>query len=85
MLTEPRDGMAVPSVLMYHSSATDLTLSAEAVQKKDDPMRYFYHVRLIEEGAPDGIPSDHAFMSGNHEEGAKWEGSVMEVQADKIS
>lgn len=41
--------------------------------ENDDPMKYFYSARLIVEGSE---------WSGSGEE---FEGSLMEVQADKIS
>jgi hypothetical protein len=57
------------------------------VTEKDDPMKYFYNVRLIEEGAQEGIAAEYASANGQShdgEEDGKWGGSVMEVQADKI-
>ncbi len=48
-------------------------------------MKYIYNVRLIEEGAPEGVATDYTNGNGHDEDGEKWEGSVMEVQADKIS
>lgn len=42
--------------------------------EQDDPMKYFYSARLLVEGA------DHAHSHA----GEAFEGSVMEVQADKI-
>nr|XP_019047247.1 hypothetical protein I302_03855 [Kwoniella bestiolae CBS 10118]OCF26177.1 hypothetical protein I302_03855 [Kwoniella bestiolae CBS 10118] len=61
-----------------HPYATDLSLSLEEVNEKDDPSKYFYNVRLIEEGnGPDDEEEDG--------KGEKWMGSTMEVQCDKIS
>ncbi|WWD21446.1 hypothetical protein CI109_105931 [Kwoniella shandongensis] len=83
-----------PTAPVYHPFATDLTLPIEEVNEKDDPMRYFYNVRLIEEGAAEGIAAEYASangMSNGHDEeeddgvGEKWQASTMEVQADKIS
>ncbi|WVF69958.1 hypothetical protein IAT40_004743 [Kwoniella sp. CBS 6097] len=76
-----------------HPYATDLSLPIEEVNEKDDPMRYFYNVRLIEEGAAEGIAADYASNTGlsnghddeEDEKGEKWQASTMEVQADKIS
>lgn len=56
-------------------------------------MAYFYNVRLIEEGAQEGygqeqpvVPARNGTEGDVREEGdEKWEGSVMEVKADKIS
>lgn len=58
-------------------------------------MAYFYNVRLIEEGAPGvsgeegdpikGFSDDEGRSVAGDGEGEKWEGSVMEVKADKIS
>jgi len=74
-LQPPSDGN------IFHPYATDLSMSNEDVIKADDPMKYFYQVRLIEEGG-DGEGGDD---SGDEVKGdEKWEGSVMEVQADKI-
>ncbi|OCF37381.1 hypothetical protein I316_00502 [Kwoniella heveanensis BCC8398] len=76
-----------------HPYAKDLSLPIEEVNEKDDPMRYFYNVRLIEEGATEGIAADYASNTGlsnghddeEDEKGEKWQASTMEVQADKIS
>lgn len=76
---------AHPPLPSFHPFANDLNLSAEELQEKDDPMRYIYNVRLIEEGAPEGVATDYANGNGHSEDGEKWEGSLMEVQADKIS
>ncbi|KAL1406251.1 hypothetical protein Q8F55_007945 [Vanrija albida] len=78
-------GVQAPS---YHPYATDLNLDLADVDEHDDPMKYFYQVRLIEEGGEVG--AEYASTNGaSHEEddgkGEKWQGSVMEVQADKIS
>ncbi|WRT64827.1 uncharacterized protein IL334_001763 [Kwoniella shivajii] len=83
-----------PSPIGLHPYATDLSLPIEEVDEKDDPMRYFYNVRLIEEGGPEGIAADYASANGQSNgpydeeddgKGEKWMGSTMEVQADKIS
>lgn len=64
----------------YHPYATDLDLEPEVVVERDDPMKYFYQVRLIEEGGDDEAqPSDT-----EEGKGEEFQGSVMEVQADKI-
>ena len=78
-------GPAKPPAQVFHPFATDLSLSAEELQEKDDPMRYFYNVRLIEEGASEGTAAHNGMSNGHDRNGEKWEGSVMEVQADKIS
>jgi bromodomain adjacent to zinc finger domain protein 1A len=59
--------------LEYHPLAANLNLEPEEVLENDDPMKYFYSARLIVEGSE---------WSGSGEE---FEGSLMEVQADKIS
>jgi len=59
--------------LEYHPLAANLSLDNEDVLEVDDPMKYFYSARLIVEGAE--------LERGGGEE---FEGSVMEVQADKI-
>jgi hypothetical protein len=61
------------SILEYHPLAANLNLDNEEVLENDDPMKYFYSARLIVEGSE---------WSGSGEE---FEGSLMEVQADKIS
>jgi len=61
------------SILEYHPLAANLNLEPEEVLESDDPMKYFYSARLIVEGSE---------WSGTGEE---FEGSLMEVQADKIS
>jgi len=60
--------------LTYHTLAANLSLETEDVLEQDDPMKYFYSARLLVEGA------DHAHSHA----GEAFEGSVMEVQADKI-
>lgn len=73
----------------FHPYATDLSMPNDEVTARDDPMKYFYQVRLIEEGG-EGVTTEYASTNGtgNDEEenrkGEKWLGSVMEVQADKI-
>lgn len=63
-------------LLEYHTLGADLSLEAEDVIEQDDPMKYFYSARLIVEGAGE---------SGDGEgSGEEFQGSVMEVQADKI-
>ena len=49
-----------------------MNLENEDVLENDDPMKYFYSARLIVEGDSRGS-------------GEEFEGSLMEVQADKIS
>lgn len=62
-------------------------MANEDVVEHDDPMKYFYQVRLIEEGG-EGIATEYASTNSNSadadEEDGKWQQSVMEVQADKI-
>jgi bromodomain adjacent to zinc finger domain protein 1A len=66
----------------YHVLASDLDVANEDILRIDDPMGYFYNVRLIEgEQSPDEA---NGHVEGE-DEPEKWEGSVMEVQADKIS
>jgi hypothetical protein len=50
-------------------------LDNEDVLEQDDPMKYFYSARLIVEGAE---------LDRGAGAGEQFEGSVMEVQADKI-
>ncbi|WWC59314.1 uncharacterized protein I303_101865 [Kwoniella dejecticola CBS 10117] len=86
---------AHPTKPILHPYATDLSLPLEEVNEKDDPSKYFYNVRLIEEGYPEGIAAEYASANGqsngpyDEEEedgkGEKWMGSTMEVQCDKIS
>ena len=71
----------------YHPYAADLALPLEEVNEKDDPMGYFYNVQLIEENS--ALATATHFTNGHangdlQEEEEKWEGSTMEVQADKI-
>jgi hypothetical protein len=54
--------------LKYHTLAANLSLDPEEVLEQDDPMKYFYSAKLLVEGG----------------DGEAFEGSVMEVQADKI-
>ncbi|WWC86969.1 uncharacterized protein L201_001850 [Kwoniella dendrophila CBS 6074] len=80
---------------ILHPYATDLSLSLEEVNEKDDPSKYFYNVRLIEEGYPEGIAAEYASANGQSNgpydedeedgKGEKWTGSTMEVQCNKIS
>lgn len=64
----------------YHPYATDLDLDPEVVVERDDPMKYFYQVRLIEEGGDTSAPTSPT----EEGKGEEFQGSVMEVQADKI-
>lgn len=66
-------------VLEYHTLGADLSLEPEEVVEQDDPMKYFYSARLIVEGAGEGDKGGDEDGSGE-----EFEGSVMEVQADKI-
>jgi hypothetical protein len=79
----PKNLQPPPGGSNRHPYAIDLSMSNEEVIKVDDPMKYFYQVRLIEEGgeAADGGDGD---SEEEAVKGEKWEGSVMEVQADKI-
>jgi bromodomain adjacent to zinc finger domain protein 1A len=94
-LTPPQTSVAAhPEASSCHYYASDLTIPAEEVILKDDPMDYFYSVRLIEAGAETG--ADQASVSVTETEinaakdgdindaGEKWQGSMMELQADKI-
>lgn len=66
----PKTLPSTNSILEYHPLAANLNLDNEEVMENDDPMKYFYSARLIVEG-----------VNGEGE----FEGSLMEVQADKIS
>jgi hypothetical protein len=51
----------------------------------DDPMRYFYNVRLIEKGSEEDLPPDYASKGqSSASSDGNWGGSTMEVQADKL-
>jgi hypothetical protein len=79
----PKDLKPPPGGSAFHPYAMDLNMDPQDVVKLDDPMKYFYQVRLIEEG---GEGEHDGRSSPQHKEGdEKWGGSVMEVQADKIS
>jgi bromodomain adjacent to zinc finger domain protein 1A len=69
----PKTLPSTTSILEYHPLAANLNLDNEEVLESDDPMKYFYSARLIVEGSE---------WVGSGEE---FEGSLMEVQADKIS
>ncbi|KAL7419030.1 hypothetical protein Q5752_006715 [Cryptotrichosporon argae] len=83
----PKNLVPPPSAtLPTHPYATDLAMPNDEVVERDDPMKYFYNVRLIEEGAEEGIVADYeANGNGDDAGGERWMGSIMEVQADKIS
>lgn len=77
----PKDLRPPPGGSAFHPYAMDLNMDPDDVIEVDDPMTYFYQVRLIEEGGEgegDGSPQEN-------EGDEKWSSSVMEVQADKIS
>ncbi|KAK4688137.1 hypothetical protein P7C73_g1979, partial [Tremellales sp. Uapishka_1] len=82
---------SLPPGSSTHPYATDLSVSNEQVLAKDDPMKYFYSVRLVQEGAEEGIAVDYSngsatgLVEENGDGGEKWQSSTMEVQADKIS
>ncbi len=82
----PKNLVPPPGTSASHVYATDLTMGNDEVAKIDDPMKYFYQVRLIEEGG-DASNDMNGDAQGSEDDGKgeKWEGSVMEVQADKIS
>lgn len=65
-----------------HSIGVDLRVPVEETLIRDDPMGYFYTVRLIEESdndSPDGKEHSHDDM-----EAEKWSGSEMEVKANAL-
>ena len=84
-----------------HPLAVDLNMDSETVDEVDDPMGYFYHVRIITETDPEaeaegekGVGGGAAKVSNGTEERiegddgegeAKWGGSTMEVKADQLS
>lgn len=70
LASSPVGGSSSKPVIEYHPLATKLDLDMDEVNESDDPMKYFYSVRLIVDGSMEG--------------GEQFEGSVMEVQADKI-
>lgn len=82
--TFPPKKLMAPEGNPYHPYATDLGLSNEEVAESDDPMKYFYNVRLIEEGG-DAEREGSSTDSRDEHKGEMWQSSVMEVQADKIS
>lgn len=91
LTSKPRQSLAPngTSSPSPHMHASDFNLTNEEVLKKDDPMKYFYNVRLIEEGAEEGNVAEYRSASGSgagveEGEGESWGGSTMEVQADKI-
>lgn len=67
--------------LQYHTLGANLSLDPDEVLEQDDPMKYFYSVRLIVEGAGE---NGHTGTGAGTGSGEEFEGSVMEVQADKI-
>lgn len=77
----PKDLRPPPGGSSYHPYATDLNMETDDVIELDDPMKYFYQVRLIEEGGE----GEHDASDQDDKGDEKWDGSVMEVQADKIS
>jgi hypothetical protein len=78
-------GPTQPPAPVSHPFATDLSLSTEELQERDNAMRYFYNVRLLKEGVTEGAAAENALTNGHAESEEKWGESVMEVQADKIS
>ena len=69
----------------YHPFAAELNLTIEEANEKDDPMGYFYNVQLIEaEPMPGANGHGQANGHANGEAEEQWQGSTMEVQADKI-
>ncbi|ORX38861.1 hypothetical protein BD324DRAFT_648971 [Kockovaella imperatae] len=77
---------SLKSLPRYHPYAADLNLSLEEANEKDDPMAYFYNVRLLEEGAPTDHDQAQTKQHTNSDDAEEqWQGSTMEVRADKIS
>lgn len=80
-----------------HPLAVDLNLENEVVDENDDPMSYFYNVRLITGDVDENNTAALEYASSSNgvngpngqmdvDEGEeKWQGSVMEVKADKLS
>ncbi|EIW71309.1 hypothetical protein TREMEDRAFT_27184 [Tremella mesenterica DSM 1558] len=78
------------SPLPYHPFAADLTVSLEEVNQQDDPMKYFYSVRLIQEGTSQGISTAHSSNDANgHSNGGEDDGRgekwASMVNSDKSS
>jgi hypothetical protein len=77
-----------PLPIVLHPLGMDLEVPLEEINDKDNPMGYFYNVRLIEEGVEERQANYNGSVNGaasnGSEPNAKWEGSVMEVKADKL-
>lgn len=65
-----------------HSIGVDLRVPVEEALVRDDPMGYFYTVRLIEESDQES-PDGQEHLHGNVE-AEKWSGSEMEVKANTL-
>lgn len=65
-----------------HSMGVDLRVPQEEALARDDPLGYFYTVRLIEESEQEYLEGDLPRQTGSEAE--KWSGSEMEVKADAL-
>lgn len=65
-----------------HSIGIDLRVPVEDAALRDDPMGYFYTVRLIQESEQD--PADGQDPTQDDSAAEKWSGSEMEVKADSL-
>ncbi|KAF8342653.1 ATP-utilizing chromatin assembly and remodelling N-terminal-domain-containing protein [Cantharellus anzutake] len=69
--------------IVPHSVGVNLRVSYEESVEKDDPMGYFYAVRMIEE--TDASTGDGGGEADDDPESEKWAGSEMEVKANAMS
>ena len=71
-----------PTNAQPHSIGINLSVSLEDSLTLDDPMGYFYAVRLIDEGDP--TTGEFHNVPDDKPESEKWAGSEMEVKANAM-
>lgn len=74
--------MSITTGFEPHSVGVDLRVPAEEALVRDDPLGYFYTVRLIEESDHDSSGGDDP--AHNDTKAEKWSGSEMEVKANTL-
>lgn len=65
-----------------HSIGIDLRVPQEEALARDDPMDYFYTVKLIEDSEQENTEGNS--QPHNDSDGEKWSGSEMEVKANSL-
>jgi len=68
-----------------HKLVEDLRIPVKEVNSKDDPLRYYYKVQILEEDRQPGVGKHTAGHKGKEARLAKYSGSLMDVQSADMS